>query len=343
MITLLRWILLPFTVLYAIAIWVRNKLYDWQILKSKTYPVMSIVVGNLAVGGSGKTPMIEYLIQWFRTDFNLATLSRGYGRKAKGFKYVLPESTVTEVGDEPLQLKRHFPDITVAVCEDRRIGIETLLPQHDLILLDDAFQHRRISATCNILLFEYSSLLGRTLPLPTGNFRDLMNQTKRADIVVISKCPSVIPEQDKQKIERKITKYGQKPIFYSRIAYEKSSNVVDGSVLSSLQDKDVLLLTGIANPKPMKEYVQAQAHQVVSLAYPDHHDFSDKDYQQIRHRFTEMDDTNTIILTTTKDLQRLDMTQLDGLPIYHLPIATQLLDEDKFRQVMKQKLTLRDL
>ena len=331
MIAALRWILLPFTLLYAIAIWVRNKLYDWQVLTSKRYPVRSIVVGNLAVGGSGKSPMTEYLIQWLKTDYRIATLSRGYGRKTKGFRYVEEENTAAEVGDEPLQFKKKFPDITVAVCEDRRKGIETLQPQHDLILLDDAFQHRRISATCNILLFEYSSILGNTLPLPTGNFRDLMNQTKRADIIVITKCPIDIPDEAMERIEHKIAKYDCAP-FYSRIVYKNAIHVYEETTLLSLQGRDVLLLTGIANPKPMKQYVQAQARQVLSLEYPDHHAFSDRDYQRIRRRFSEIDSTNAIILTTTKDLQRLDLSKLEGLPLYQLPIGMALEDEEIFRE-----------
>lgn len=339
MITFFRWLLFPLSLLYGIGVWIRNKLYDWHILKTKSYPIKTIVVGNLAVGGSGKSPMTEYLIRVFWQEYRLATLSRGYGRKTKGFLEVNVTNDVSQVGDEPLQFKRKFPSITVTVCEDRRKGIEQLMSYHDLIILDDAFQHRRIRGKVNILLFEYSSLLHPVIPLPTGNFRDLMNQIKRAEIIVITKCPKEIPQTEKAIIERKILKYGKRPIFYSYINYGQAIHAIDTSILPQLKDYSILLITGIANPTPLKQYLIQQATKVISIEFPDHHHFSDRDYQNISRHFNQMNAPNKIVLTTTKDLQRMDLNRFQDIPLYHLPISTAFYEEDSFQRSVKQALT----
>lgn len=338
MIAFFRWLLLPFSLLYALGVWIRNKFYDWGILDAKSYPINTIVIGNLAVGGSGKSPMVEYLITIFSERYRTAILSRGYARNTKGFLTVNIYDTTTQVGDEPLQFKRKFPKITVAVCEDRRVGIEQLMPNHDLIILDDAFQHRRIRGKVNILLFEYSSLLKPIIPLPTGNFRDLMNQTKRAEIIVITKCPSHIPQTDKDIIERKIRKYGNRPIFYSFIDYGQATHSTDASVLNTLKNHSVLLVTGIANPTPLKQYLVEQAQEVTSMEFPDHHPFSDKDYKNILNHFSHIESSNKIILTTTKDLQRIDLERFKGIPLYHLPITTAFYEEKVFQNYLKEAL-----
>ncbi|MGH2623364.1 MAG: tetraacyldisaccharide 4'-kinase, partial [Sphingobacterium sp.] len=180
---LLRWILFPITILYSLGIWVRNKLYDLRVFSSKSFNVNTIVIGNLAIGGAGKSPITQKCVAYFNNKYKVATLSRGYGRNTQDFKLVEKESTAEQVGDEPLQMKRTFENITVAVDENRAHGIEILQQSHDLILLDDAFQHRKITPKCAVLLFDYNSILQPIWLLPTGNFRDSMNQTKRADII----------------------------------------------------------------------------------------------------------------------------------------------------------------
>ena len=338
MIHLLRWLLLPISLLYGCGVWLRNVFYDVGIWRSKTYPVRSIVIGNLAVGGSGKTPMTECLIRWFANDYKIATLSRGYGRKTKGFRYVEADDIAIATGDEPLQFKRKFPNLTIAVCEDRRKGIETLLSKHNLILLDDAYQHRRVAATCNILLFEYASLLGPIIPLPTGNFRDLLPQAKRAHIIVITKIPKDLSAKQRAYVIRKLRKHSDAPIYFASIAYgvPKALDTANDTLITSsvdLRNKQVILVTGIANPAPLLDYVSKQALFVSSIALPDHHLFTQADYNQILSTYTSLvAQGETIVVTTEKDAQRLATDSLVEIPSYYIPITFAFDDEDRIRQ-----------
>lgn len=338
MIVCIRWLLLPFSLVYGIGVWIRNTLYDLNILHSRSYPIKTIVVGNLTVGGAGKSPMTEYLIALFQQRYRLATLSRGYGRRTKGFRIVELDEPAILTGDEPLQFKRKFPSITVAVCEDRRTGIERLMTDHDLIILDDAFQHRRIKGKINLLLFDYHSLLKPPLPLPTGDFRDLMNQTNRADIVVVTKSPTSLPQREREAIERKIRKYGKKPIYYSYIEYGRPVNARNGLEIPSLDHMHILLVTGIANPKPLKQHLENMAQTVVSLEFPDHHVFSEKDYQKIKKHYLKINSSNKVILTTTKDLQRIDLQKLSGLPLYYIPISVAFFEQEALNADLRKML-----
>ncbi|MFD2743202.1 MULTISPECIES: tetraacyldisaccharide 4'-kinase [Sphingobacterium] len=338
MIRVLRWLLLPISLLYGFAIWLRNVLYDLAVLKSKSYPVRSIVIGNLAVGGSGKTPMTECLIRWFDKEYSIATLSRGYGRKTKGFRYVQIDDHATQSGDEPLQFKRKFPHLTVAVCEDRRTGIETLIDDHNLILLDDAYQHRRVAASCNILLFEFNSLLGPVIPLPTGNFRDLLPQAKRAHIIVITKVPQGVTEQQKCAITRRLRKHSEAPIYFASIAYgapkalSRPNNLHYPEVVD-LQKQHVLLVTGIANPSPLSHYLRQQTNVVESIALPDHHLFTSTDYARIRSAYDALKMRgDTILITTEKDAQRLSLDKLAEIPSFYIPITFVFDAEERIRQ-----------
>ncbi len=338
MIRLLRWLLLPISLLYGLVVWIRNVLYDTGIWSSKSYPVRSIVIGNLAVGGSGKTPMTECLIRWFDGEYKIATLSRGYGRKTTGFRDVHINDDAVSTGDEPLQFKRKFPHLTVAVCEDRRTGMEILLEDHDLILLDDAFQHRKVSASCNILLFEYASLLRPIIPLPTGNFRDLLPQAKRAHIIVITKIPKDISAQQRTQITNKLRKHSNAPIYFASIAYgapkalsKQSNSAINSSV--NLYDKQVLLVTGIANPAPLLDYVQQEAKYVESIAFPDHHLFTKADYERIQSAYAALAaKEDTVLVTTEKDAQRLSLHSLPNIPCYYIPITFAFDQEEQIHQ-----------
>ncbi|WP_099365143.1 tetraacyldisaccharide 4'-kinase [Sphingobacterium sp. 1.A.4] len=334
---LLRWLLFPVTILYTLIIWLRNKLYDLGIFKTKEFPVKTIVVGNLAIGGAGKSPLTQYLIHYFSDKYKMATLSRGYGRKTKGFRLVGADDHVAMVGDEPLQFKKNYPDITVAVDENRAEGIEKLQRNHDLIILDDAYQHRKITAKCNILLFDFHSILKPIILLPTGNFRDTFNQTKRADVILISKCPEHVSQEQKLRIENKVRRHSYAPIYYSKLQYLEPiglSNPLDKPI--SLQDMDILLITGIANPKPLLEELSNSPKERVHMAFKDHHDFKDQDYKEIIRQYKGLDSTNKIILTTEKDTQRLDLLKLPFLPIYYLPITFQIDKEGEFLQLLEK-------
>ncbi|WP_099369241.1 tetraacyldisaccharide 4'-kinase [Sphingobacterium sp. 1.A.5] len=336
----LRWLLFPFTILYTLIIWVRNKLYDLNFFPSRTFPVKTIVVGNLAVGGAGKSPLTQKLIQYFSNKYRVATLSRGYGRKTKGFRLVEVEDSVENVGDEPLQLKKNFPNITIAVDENRTEGIEILQKDHDLIILDDAFQHRKVTPKCSILLFEYSSILNPIFLLPTGNYRDTFNQTKRADIVLITKCPDEIPAMEKNKIESKIRSYNKTTnIYYSKIGYKELIPISEIATGIKGLPKNVLLVTGIANPQPLAEYLRINAVKKEHLKFPDHHNFDEFDYKVINARFEKLNaDGDCILLTTEKDAQRLLLNRLEGIPIYYIPIDIIIEDEDQFFQELETSI-----
>lgn len=329
---LLRWLLLPFTILYTFIIWVRNKLYDLNILSSKTFEIKTIVIGNLAVGGAGKSPLTQKLIDHFRNKYKVATLSRGYGRKTKGFRLVQVDDLVENVGDEPLQFKKNFPDITITVDENRAEGIEILSKDHNLILLDDAYQHRKVKPSTSILVFEYQSILEPIFLLPTGQYRDTFNQTKRANLILISKCPDYIPFENKLKIQEKIRKHNSTAsIYYSRIGYKEWISLNNTDIERPISQKNILLVTGIANPKPLVQQLNSQDIKFEHLKFSDHHNFDDFDYKVIIGRFEKLNENkDAVLLTTEKDAQRLDMERLKDIPTYYIPIDILIENENEF-------------
>ena len=217
-----RFVLFPLSIIYGFVIWVRNKLYDKNILKSASFNFPVICVGNLSVGGTGKTPMVEYLIRLLKTEYKVATMSRGYKRKTKGFAIANNNTTALDIGDEPMQFYKKFPDITVSVAEERLVSIPQLLhdkPNTNVIILDDAFQHRQVKAGLNILLTEYRDLFTRDFILPAGNLRDLKSSYKRADIIVVTKCKSHLNEEEKSQIIKEIKPLAHQKIFFTKIEY----------------------------------------------------------------------------------------------------------------------------
>lgn len=332
MIMLIRWLLLPISLLYQAVVWTRNWLYDHDILQSKSFDIPTIAVGNLAIGGAGKSPMTELITRLLKENYKLAILSRGYGRKTKGFKYVETNSTALEVGDEPLQFKKKFPEITVSVCEDRCAGIATLEANHDVILLDDAYQHRRLKAGYNILLFDFNSLFQPLLTLPTGNFRDILSSSKRADIIVISKSPQHISDYQKQHITDLLNRYTKAPIYYSYIQYEKPKNLHAETSNLTLQNLDIILFCGVANPFPLKNYLSELGNSVTLMRYADHHNYSTKDMHTICAKYDSTVAEHKLILTTEKDMQRVDKKVFKGYPVYYIPITTKISSDQDFNQ-----------
>ena len=325
-----RYLLYPFSVLYGGVIWVRNKLFDKNILRSSTFNFPLICVGNLAVGGTGKTPMVEYLINILKPAYNVATLSRGYKRKTKGFAIANEDTSALEIGDEPMQIHIKFPKIIVAVAEERVIGIPQLLhdrPETEVILLDDAFQHREVQAGINILLTDYNNLYTRDLLLPAGDLRDIKGSSKRADIIVVTKSKSMLTEQEAEKIREEISPEKNQQVLFTKIHYAAPYHLFNREEKIPSRDCEVLLVCGIANPGPLKEAVSAIVDYYEAITFRDHHIFTTSDLREIRNRFAKIDGDKKIILTTEKDAVRLlkYKNEIEDWPLYVLPMEHQFL------------------
>jgi len=336
---ILSFILLPLSILYGLIVHLRNKCYDWGVLPSHSFNIPVISVGNITVGGTGKTPHIEYLAALLRDEFTPAILSRGYKRRSKGFRLVGPDDPAREVGDEPLQVKQKFPDVTVAVDGNRVRGIRKLREHHpdtDLILLDDAFQHRKVEANLSILLIDYKRPISRDFMLPLGNLREQAFEKRRANIIIVSKAPP-----DLQPIQRRIFLDRLKPypyqgVFFTTLEYGDLQpvfpNMGDGDISEKLKrDHRVLLVTGIADPQPLKKYVQDHiSKQVYSVKFADHRNFSASDIQKIGRRFEQLKG-DRLALTTEKDAARLgeftDMPEALQRSLFYVPIRVQFLND----------------
>jgi tetraacyldisaccharide 4'-kinase len=339
-----KW-LLPFSWIYGLGVWFRNQLFDIGILKSKDYKIPVIAVGNITVGGAGKTPHVEYLIRLLKDKVKVAVLSRGYKRKSKGFVLADMNSTVEEIGDEPYQMKKKFPDIDVAVDKNRQEGIElltnnTTAKDIDVIILDDAYQHRYVKPGINILLVDYHRLLLYDKLLPAGRLREPKESTVRADMVIITKCPIELKPMDYRVITRAMNLYPYQTLLFSTLKYGNLIPVYSGDeqTLDSLnKEVNVLLLTGIASPKQMVIDLKPYAKEIVPLTFRDHHQFSHKDIVKINEKYSSMPSPK-IIVTTEKDMTRL--INKDGFSeevkqnMFMLPIEIeiQLGQEEIFNQ-----------
>jgi tetraacyldisaccharide 4'-kinase len=333
MINYLRLLLLPFSLLYGLVTMIRNKLYDWKFYPSMKFDVPVICVGNLVVGGSGKTPVTEYLVGLL-DNYKIAILSRGYGRSTKGFILADEKANAELIGDEPMQYYKKFKQVSVAVCEDRVKGIRLLEQEHDLIILDDAFQHRKVTAGYNILLFDYRKILSPQFLLPAGNLREFFMGYKRAQQILITKVSGKLDEKIKHKIRHRFSP-SHSPCF-SRIKYGTLQPVYDqGPEAEKIIDQDtrVLLLTGIANPQPLHSYVKEMTPHIVHFDYPDHYSFTAEDIRKVILAFEKEKTVKKLILTTEKDAQRLSDIRIKelllNLPVFYLPIKIDILAEDK--------------
>ncbi|MCD0488035.1 tetraacyldisaccharide 4'-kinase [Pedobacter sp. MC2016-14] len=334
MFTYLRLLLFPFSLIYGLVVIVRNKLYDAGFFKSVAFDLPVICVGNLVVGGSGKTPVTEYLVSLLSTH-KIAILSRGYGRNTKGFILADESATAQSIGDEPMQFFSKFPQVTVAVCEDRVYGIAQLQQQHDLIILDDAFQHRAVKAGFNILLFEYQKLRSFQFLLPAGNLREPFSGFKRAQAVLVTKAPANLSPADEALCSAKFRTGKNKPSF-SFLKYDDliSLNGQPSKPVANVnQHTVVFLLTGIANPGPLISYISNYTKAIEQHEYPDHYQFSLADIDKLCKAFKQHPGTEKIIITTEKDAQRLLSSAIQelllNLPVYYLPVKVALKAEDK--------------
>jgi tetraacyldisaccharide 4'-kinase len=328
-----RILLFPFALLYWLVIGIRNWLFDKQILKTAEFGLPLVCVGNLSVGGTGKSPMVEYLVGRLKDDFKVATLSRGYKRKTKGYLLAGNNTTALDIGDEPMQFHLKFPAVPVAVGEERIEAIPQLLhdrPETEVIVLDDAFQHRSIKAGLNILLTEYSNLFTRDFYLPTGDLRDLKKSYKRAEIIIVTKCKPNLTEAEKQKLIREIKPLPHQHIFFTAIAYGELYHVISGRPASFSHSAEILLVSGIANPRPLKKLLEEHSNIYHLLQYSDHHIFTIDDLNEIRKRFDELESDEKIILTTEKDAVRLQKfsNEIGGLPFFVIPVRHQFLFDE---------------
>lgn len=341
---LLRFLLFPITLLYGLVVFVRNLCFDWGIFKATSFPIPVIVIGNITVGGAGKSPMTEYLVRLLKADSKVAVLSRGYGRKTRGFRWVETQSDALEVGDEPLQFKNHFPDVTVAVCENRVTGLNQLVQQHEVVLLDDAFQHRWLKPSCSILLLEYSSLQKIDFLLPTGNLREPKSAYARADVLVVSKSPKNMSEKEQLEVRKLIQPKAHQALFFSYLAYGLLTEIQGQGTraLTTLSSQTaVFLLTGIANAKPILTELDELGCGIQHYEYPDHYAFNYADLEKLIADFKQCAAADKLIITTEKDAQRLKKPTFEALlaelPMYVLPVESAFIgaDQQKFKQLIQ--------
>jgi len=342
MIKFLRILLLPVSILYGLIILVRNLLFDFNILPSERFNLPIISVGNLVVGGTGKTPMTECLIRLLKQDYKVATLSRGYGRKTKGFIVASTNVKSILIGDEPKQYKNKFPEIIVSVCEKRAEGIRTLMQNYhpEIILLDDAFQHRAVVPGLSILLMEYDSIDKMDFMLPSGNLREMKSGKKRADIIIVTKCPTELSLSEREKIRNSLHPKEHQKVYFSFIDYNNFYRYINNEIDSSpsllemdVSEYSILILSGIGNPQSFANHLKKYVKEVVICFYMDHHYFIEKDIKDVGNKFNSISNPKKLVFTTEKDLMRLmDLPQelLAAItPIYYVPITTKFFEEDE--------------
>ena len=321
----------PFSLLFGLGVSFRDICYRYGLLKGVSFNLPVIAVGNLTVGGAGKTPHIEYLIRLLKDYLNIATLSRGYKRKTKGYLTVRSNHDVNKVGDEPLQFKRKYPELMVAVSESRTLAIPQILmerPDTQLVLLDDAFQHRAIIPGLNILLTEFNYPFTRDYLLPSGRLREWRSAYERADLIIVSKCPPEISIETKAAFIKEINPFSNQKIYFSYYDYLPPYSVYDPRLRVALEpDVDVLLICAIARAEYLVDYLEEQVQSVAVLEYEDHHLFSNYDVAQLKKSFEQIPSQKKIILTTEKDAMRLELHQSflqeHRLPIFALPIQVK--------------------
>ena len=335
--TINKW-LYPASWIYGAGVWLRNKLFDWGYYKERSFNLPVICVGNITVGGTGKTPHTEYLIRLLQKSYQVAVLSRGYKRKSKGFVLAQENTSVHQIGDEPFQMKQKFPNIHMAVDANRCNGIEQLCNKNiasgtDVILLDDAFQHRHVKAGLNILLVDYNRMITEDALLPAGRMREPISGKDRAQIVIITKCPKDMKPMEYRVLSKQMDLYAFQQLYFTTLNYGKLYPLFNGGKKYPMQsihpDVHILLVTGIASPQKMKEDLSCIKNNVLTLSFSDHHDFTHEDMTEIERQFNRLPEGKRMIITTEKDAVR--MANHPSLPetikpyIYVLPIEVVFL------------------
>lgn len=340
----MQYFLYPLMWVYSIIIRLRNFFYDKNILHSTEFDLPLIIVGNLRVGGTGKTPHVDYLLRLLFNSNKVSSLSRGYGRKTKGFREVLVNDKSSDTGDESLQLKIKYPNVPIFVGEKRVDAVRNIISSHpeiDVIVLDDAFQHRALKAGFNIVLTEHSKLFSEDKLMPIGRLREHVKGAERADCVIVTKCPYYFRDIDRDLIIKRLKLQKKVPVFFSYVKNGRlyplhgHENVPHPNLV-----EEVLLVCGIANPTPLINYLDENYEEVNTMTFKDHHDFTTADMQKIMQRYNSIACKNKIIITTEKDAIRLkDLEPVKGwnkMPIYVLPIEVAFKGEDgeKFNELI---------
>ena len=326
-------LLYPLALLYGLIVLLRNKLYDWGVLKSKRFDFPVISVGNLSVGGTGKTPHVEYLIKLLKTEFKVATLSRGYKRNTSGYIEAETTSITSEVGDETVQKKQKFPDVVVAVDEQRVRGIDKLMRNHpktNAIILDDAFQHRSVKPGLNILLTDFHKLYPEDYPLPMGTLREFKKGASIADIIVVTKTPTTLSPITVRRIAGLIKASENQSLCFSFIKYGQLTPIPGLKNQPELPNRvsTILVFAGIANMYPLVDHLRKMADQLETLQFKDHHKYTTRDLSKIKETFDSIFTKNKIIVTTEKDAMRLFFPEIPNilidLPIFYIPIEIKI-------------------
>lgn len=348
---LIRLLLLPVSFLFGVLVFLRNKFFDLGIFSSKTFEMPVISVGNITVGGTGKTPHVEYLIRMFKDEFEVATLSRGYKRKTKGFLLADKSHGFQDIGDEPLQFHKKYPTVKVAVDEQRVRGVSSLMqdyPDLELVLLDDAYQHRWITPGLNVLLIKYSDIGGSQFMLPSGQLREWRRGRNRADVIIVTKSPTVFSPIEARRITDILSPKPYQKVFYSHVKYLKpqafnecASALQQANEKFSLSEYKVLLVSGIANAGDLKNYLDQNTKEVVTSNFADHHHFSVADLLRIINEFRQVISTKKVIITTEKDCMRLLDERLylilKDYPVFFIPIEILIHhNEESFDSLVKE-------
>ncbi|MFZ4635430.1 MAG: tetraacyldisaccharide 4'-kinase [Saprospiraceae bacterium] len=344
----MSFLLAPLALLYGLGIALRNALYRTGVLRSTRFDLPVVSVGNLTVGGTGKSPHIEYLLRWLDQYISVSVLSRGYGRKTEGYRAVSIIDTVEMVGDEPLQFKRKFPNIPVSVSESRVFGVPELVrrnPDMQCVLLDDAFQHRQVTPGLNILLTEYSKPFTRDWLLPAGRLREWRAGYQRADLIVVTKCPTTLNANEREAMVAEIDPFPRQQVFFSRYQYGTPYDLLRPDQRRPLAaDDKVLLLSAIANADYLMDYLGGKVQSARALEFADHHYFDEGDLFTALKRFDAMEGPSKFILTTEKDATRLEAHKpfiwKNQLPVYVLPVEVAFDREDEagFQAAIQQFL-----
>ena len=332
---LLRFLAAPLAALFGLGVEARLLLYRLRVLRRSSFSIPTIAVGNLSVGGAGKTPHTEYLLHTLGEYIDVGTLSRGYGRKTSGFRMVQPNAKARDVGDEPLQLKRKFPNAAVAVSEDRVFGVSNLLqhaPQTRAIIFDDAFQHLAVKPALNILLTEYDRIYTRDSLMPVGRLREWPSGAERADAIIVTKCPAELTAEQRTEVIEELSPKPAQRIFFSRYGHAQPWLVLDPRYRTELlPEYEILLVTAIARVDYLRDALKPRVAKIHDLPFGDHHDFTKRDLGRMVRLFQEIEHDKKLILTTEKDAMRLYAHEAylreQNLPLFALPAQVEFLPE----------------